>query len=89
MEFQEVGIPSTRPCYETSSLAKEGKERILEADPNGGRCLVTNAKNALNYCHCIAKIHMKNKDLVCEISTIFILELNIYYSSIASNGPGT
>jgi len=86
MESQGVESAS----YKTSSLTKEEKNNVLNADPNGGRCLVTNTKSSLEYCHCIPKrVSMRENETVCETSTIFILGLNRYHSSISLNGPGT
>ena len=34
-------------------LSKRDKQRVTNADPNGGRCLVTNAFAPLTFCHCI------------------------------------
>lgn len=50
--------------YDMSSLSQRDRDRVLEADPNGGRCLVTNSELALNFCHCIPRSTMKQEEIV-------------------------
>ena len=94
MEREESTTPSLRQKYYFSSLDEACKERVRNADPNGGdRCLITNKIHNLNFCHCVPKQTMQKSDIVCFCNLwsppIFIPELNPFYSSIALNGAGT
>ena len=54
--------PSIHPAgYDTTPLTKQDKKRVLNADPNGGRCLITNAISPKSYCYCIPRHFMKKK----------------------------
>ena len=67
MERQEsdgVTTPPSRQNYDMASLSNLDKQRVKKADPNGGRCLVMNAKAPLNYCHCISRQTMKDDAIV-------------------------
>ena len=50
--------------YDTTPLTKQDKKRVLNADPNGGRCLITNAISPKSYCYCIPRHFMRKKDIV-------------------------
>lgn len=65
--------PSARLDYDQSPLSILDKERVLKADRNGGRCLITNALTPLNYCHCISRRTMKEENVVraLESTTIY------------------
>ena len=94
MEREESTTPSLRQKYYFLSLDEACKERVRNADPNGGdRCLITNKIHNLNFCHCVPKQTMQKSDIVCFCNLwsppIFIPELNPFYSSIALNGAGT
>jgi hypothetical protein len=54
--------------YNFSRLLKVDKEEVRNADPNGGLCLITSTKAALNYCHCIPKNMMQANGIVCVYS---------------------
>ena len=57
--------PSIHPAgYDTTPLTKQDKKRVLNADPNGGRCLITNAISPKSYCYCIPRHFMRKKDIV-------------------------
>jgi hypothetical protein len=64
-EDNEITTPVSRPSYESATLG-DLKQRVKNADPNNGRCLVTNFSDSwsVNFCHCIARKFMKNNDLV-------------------------
>ena len=51
---------------ENSRRTTELKRRVLEVDPNRGRCIIENysAEHAVQYCHIVARKHMKNRRLV-------------------------
>lgn len=46
--------------------------RVLEADPNGGRCLVENldAGRAVEFCYCVGRSSTDDDSLVCVFSSI-------------------
>ena len=57
--------PSIHPAgYDTTPLTKQDKKRVLNADPNGGHCLITNAISPKSYCYCIPRHFMRKKDIV-------------------------
>ena len=62
-EFIERATPLGRPLY-SLQLSKEDKNRVRDADPNGGRCLITNSRYSINYCHCIPKTIMNDENIV-------------------------
>jgi hypothetical protein len=63
-ELRNTPTPTEREDYDNSSLSVSGKERVRKADPNKGLCLLTNALNPLNFCHCIARKTLQEGDIV-------------------------
>ena len=62
-----VSTPLSR--LETNTRREtELRDRVLETDPNHGRCIVENcdASRAIEYCHIIAIRDWKNHQLVCR-----------------------
>ena len=47
------------------------KQKVNKADPNGGRCLITNTKySTMGYCQCIPKTTtFDNEEIVCTYRT--------------------
>lgn len=62
--FIAESTPETRTTYE---IGFKERIRVNVADPNDGRCLVTNALNTapVQYCHCIPRRVMNDENLVC------------------------
>jgi hypothetical protein len=60
MEREEI----TPSLYSVTTLDENDKERVRNADPNGGRCLISNAISPINYCHCIPRHIMNEKETV-------------------------
>ena len=56
--------PTDQQDYDYSSLSISDKDRVRNADPNEGHCLLTNALNPLNFCHCIPRKNLQEKDIV-------------------------
>ena len=68
VELQEniFSTPSSRETFKTQALSSKGRSRVKQADPNGGeRCLITNAADAINFCHCIPRRTKRKKSTVC------------------------
>jgi hypothetical protein len=67
-EFNDDRVTTPPSCAEynhrDSVLTEDDKRRVIEADPNGGRCLVTNYTFTLQYCHCIARKKYHDEKLV-------------------------
>ena len=56
--------PSGRSNY-LVSFSEKDKQRVNNADPNGGLCLVTNGQFPIEYCHCIPRAIINNPEIVC------------------------
>ena len=80
MEFNDgTTTPTFRQNYNISALTLLDQERIREADPNKGLCLVTKTSQVPNFCHCIPKQFMKDEKTVCVFNDVFIEFTNIYF----------
>ena len=86
-----------------TKISQAARQRVQEADPNstqeadsnGKLCFVQNMVVVeVDFCHCIARKYMKDKDMVCVYKVALIwasntyYSLNKYHSSIPLNGPG-
>lgn len=76
MDLEELEVidgisvtPPGRPLYHSSQLSVQDKERVRGADPNGGRCLITNSI-CINYCHCVPK-HMMSKRAIVSVYSVY------------------
>ena len=70
-------------------ISKADREKIWNADPNDGCCLIQDFVDGVVHCHCIPRRHMQDEDLVCETTSIYSVYWNIYCSSISLSGHGT
>lgn len=83
--------PTRRQNY-LASFGETEKRRVRDADPNAGRCLISNRESTtgIQFIHCIPRHAMNNDDMVCVYKpSLFILDLEEYCSSISLNGLGT
>lgn len=65
-----LSIADTTPSQRigrNQPLSKHAKNRVMKADPNHGRCLVTNCAPdlAVEFAHCVPRSLAANIDLVC------------------------
>lgn len=62
----EVTTPESHQNYDME-IPEMAKESVRDADPNGGRCLVTNTMTplAIHYCRCIPRRFMNDEKIVC------------------------
>ena len=58
---------TTLPSHQNYNIAisKSTKKRVWDVDPNGGCCLVENTTRSVEYCHCIPRRIMKERNIVC------------------------
>lgn len=65
LQEDRFSTPSSRETFKTQTLSSKSKRRVKLADPNGGeRCLITNAADAINFCHCIPRRTKRKKSTV-------------------------
>jgi hypothetical protein len=60
----KITTPEACQLYDFAKPNENTKKRVLKADPNGGRCLITNKDDPMNFCHCIPRKMMKETDIV-------------------------
>ena len=87
--FTKISQAARQRVWEADSNSTQ------EADSNGKLCFIQNTVVVeVDFCHCISRKYMKDKDMVCVYKVAFIQGSNTYYSSngyhslIPLNGPG-
>ena len=84
----EEMTPEANPAYEVG-ISRMAKIRALRADPNEGRCLVTNTQFSIQLCHCIGRSWMQDSNIVSVyLPDLLVGSYTYYHSSITSNGIG-
>jgi hypothetical protein len=76
--------PDSHLNYSTQ-IADFVRKNVEKADPNKGRCLITNDPSTTQLCHCISGGDNK----LVRLYRVSVFGSEYCYSSIASNMPGT
>lgn len=65
-EVTELEVTEINADYTSSSrgVSDSIKRKVCEADPNKGLCLVENSRMSIQYSHCVAEKHMRDKEMV-------------------------
>lgn len=60
----EFTTPEHRPNYDMR-ISSDTKKRVQRSSPSGVRCLITNGRHSVEYCHCIPRRILKENEVVC------------------------
>jgi len=70
--------PETNPNYDIQTT-NSVKENVRLVSPNGGLCLLTNARYPVRHCHCLPRKFMKDGEIVCyTIYPILVSKFQIH-----------
>jgi hypothetical protein len=81
MSYQvtEVTTPDSRQDY--FKWMVDIRKRVRQVDPNGGRCMILNTYDAVEHCHCVPRVLMKEKHSETVCYRIYYLFWLKYLSS--------
>ncbi|KAF8421512.1 hypothetical protein L210DRAFT_2218934 [Boletus edulis BED1] len=64
---EESSMPKCRKLKNDTSISSRQKDRVREADPNQGRCLITNRPTPVDICHLVQAI---DDDMLTELEYV-------------------